>query len=115
MIDIGLRHGFIGYKEKDISGLLEKIVFLELLYRGYKIHIGKLNGKEIDFIALKDDNKIYFQVTYLLADNNVTDREFSPLREIKDNYRKIVLSLDKYYPANTEGIEWMNLIEFLVG
>jgi len=114
MSDIGLRHGFIVYKEKDISGLLENIVFLELLHRGYKIHIGKLNDKEIDFIALKDDNKIYFQVSYLLADKNVADREFGPLREIKDNYRKIVLSLDKYYPANTEGIEWMNLIEFLV-
>jgi uncharacterized protein len=111
--DIGLKHSLLGYKINDISGHLENIVYLELLARGYKINIGKINDLEIDFIATKSNQQIYIQVAYLLADNKTFEREFGALEKISDNYPKIVLSLDKFLDNNRNGIKWYNLIDFL--
>jgi len=111
--DIGLKHSLLGYKINDISGHLENIVYLELLSRGYKVNIGKLNELEIDFIATRSNQQIYLQVAYLLADTKTIDREFGPLEKINDNYPKIVLSLDKFLDNNRNGIKWYNLIDFL--
>jgi hypothetical protein len=113
MGDIGLKHSMLGYKMNDISGHLENIVFLELLARGYKVNIGKINESEVDFIATRKDQQIYIQVAYLLADNKTIDREFGVLEKINDNYPKIVLSLDKFHSTDRNGIKWYNLIEFL--
>jgi len=112
--DIGLRHSLLGYKMNDISGHLENIVFLELLARGFKVNIGKINEQEIDFIATKNNQNIYIQVAYLLADTKTVEREFGALEKIDDNYPKIVLSLDKYHDSDRNGIKWYNLIEFLI-
>lgn len=112
--DIGLRNGLIGYRENDISGVLENIVLLELLRRGYKVGIGKINDKEIDFIAEKQDEKMYIQVCYLLADEIVVEREFSNLEAIDDNYRKVVLSMDKFFPNDRNGIERLYIPDFLL-
>lgn len=112
--DIGLKHNLLGYKMNDISGHLENIVYLELLSRGYKVNIGKLGELEIDFIAIKNDRQMYIQVAYLLPDNKTIDREFGALEKISDNYPKIVLSLDKYFDSNRNGIQWYNLIDFLL-
>jgi len=112
--DIGLRHSILGYKNRDISGLLENIVFLELLRRGYRIFIGRLNGREIDFVAEKSDERIYIQVCYLLADSSTIEREFVPLEKIEDNYPKMVLSMDKIYIPDRKGIIRQNLIKFLL-
>jgi predicted AAA+ superfamily ATPase len=111
--DIGLKHVLLGYKTGDIAGHLENIVYLELLSRGYKVEIGKLNGQEIDFIAHKGTNRIYIQVAYLLNDQKTIEREFSVLEKISDNYPKLVLSMDKYFDRDTNGIQWRNLIEYL--
>ena len=111
--DIGLKHSLIGYKMNDISGHLENIVYLELLSRGYKVNIGKINELEIDFIATKSNQQMYLQVAYLLADNKTIEREFGALEKINDNYPKIVLSLDKFLDNNRNGIKWYNLIDFL--
>lgn len=111
--DIGLNHSLAGYKLKDISGRLENIVYLELLYRRFKVHIGKLKEYEIDFIALKGDQRIYIQVAYLLHDQVTIDREFGALERIPDNYPKMVLSMDKHHDSNRKGIQWFNLIDFL--
>jgi predicted AAA+ superfamily ATPase len=111
--DIGLKHSLLGFKMNDISGHLENIVYLELLARGYKVNIGKINELEIDFIATKSDQQIYIQVAYLLADNKTIAREFGALEKITDNYPKIVLSLDKFLDDNRNGIKWYNLIDFL--
>jgi len=92
---------------------LENIVFLELISRGYKVSIGKLYDKEVDFIAVKSDRKIYIQVAYLLSDEKVIDREFGAFSSIKDNYTKIVLSLDKFFAGEKDGVKWFNLIDFL--
>ena len=114
MGEIGMRHGFIGYRKDDISGLLENIVYLELLKRGYNVSIGKLEDKEIDFIAEKEKSRLYFQVAYLLASPETEIREFSPLERINDNYTKIVLSLDKDWGEERRGILRKNIIQFLL-
>ena len=90
--DLGFRHAKLGYQSNDISGYLENIVFLELLRRKYKVNIGKQDNKEIDFVANLRDENLYLQVTYLLASPETIEREFSPLKSIKDNYPKMVLS-----------------------
>jgi predicted AAA+ superfamily ATPase len=114
MGEIGMRHGFIGYRKDDISGLLENIVYLELLKRGYNVSIGKLEDKEIDFIAEKEKSRLYFQVAYLLASPETEIREFSPLERINDNYTKIVLSMDKDWGEERRGILRKNIIQFLL-
>ena len=113
--DIGLRNALIGYRESDISGILENIVFLELKRRGYTVHIGKLDTAEIDFIATKANEKIYIQVTYLLASDETIEREFKPLLQVQDNYPKYVLSMDTLFGNDYEGIRRLNLIDFLLG
>jgi predicted AAA+ superfamily ATPase len=112
--DIGLRHALLGYREADISGILENIVFLELKRRGYTVHIGKLDTLGIDFIATRANEKIYLQVAYLLASEETIQREFKPLLLIPDNYPKYVLSMDTLFGNDYEGIQRINLINFLL-
>ncbi|WP_443864342.1 ATP-binding protein, partial [Fusobacterium ulcerans] len=88
LTDLGLRHAKLGYRANDIAGYLENIVYLELLRRKYTVNIGKLQTKEIDFIGTLRDEKLYIQVTYLLASPETMEREFFPLKNIKDNYPK---------------------------
>ena len=112
--DVGLRHAQIGFKEGDISGLLENIVYLELRRRGYRVSIGKWKEAEIDFVAERENEKLYVQVTYLLSGPETVQREFGPLREIPDNYPKMVLSLDPIWGNDLEGIQRRNVIDFLL-
>ncbi len=112
--DIGLRNAVLGYRQSAINGLLENIVFLELKRRGYTITIGKFDAAEVDFIATKDKEKHYFQVCYLLASETTIAREFNVLSALPDNYPKTVLSMDTVGPDNREGIQWKNLISFLM-
>jgi predicted AAA+ superfamily ATPase len=112
--DTALRHSLLGYREGEIAGILENLVFLELKRRGYQVYIGKIENKEIDFIAEKENRKIYLQVTYLLASPETIAREFSALKIIKDNYPKYVISMDKIFGTDFEGIQRINLIDFLL-
>ena len=112
--DLGFRHAKLGYQSNDISGYLENIVFLELLRRKYKVNIGKQGNKEIDFVANLRDENLYLQVTYLLASEETIEREFSPLKSIKDNYSKLVLSMDNLPESNVEGIKRKKIIDFLL-
>ena len=111
--DIGLRHGLIGYHEKDINCLLENVVYHELRVRGYKISIGVIGQLEIDFIAEKQNDKKYIQVCYNLSSNATIEREFGNLEKIRDNYNKIVISMDKFFPEERNGIRHLYLIDFL--
>lgn len=111
--DQGLREAVFGHNDRDINQILENIVYLELLRRGFKVSIGKTDAKGIDFIAEKASQRIYVQVSYLLADDSVIQREFSALADIQDNYPKYVLSLDKF-DFSREGIVHQNLIDFLL-
>lgn len=112
--DVGLRHGLFGYREGNIAGLLENVVYLELRRRGYTVYVGRLDGVEIDFVAERHDMRIYVQVTYLLADESTVAREFGNLEKIADNYPKFVLSLDEFFPAERNGIRHLNIRDFLL-
>jgi len=114
MSDIGIRHSVLGYKKGDIAGLLENIVYLELLRRGYKVSTGKFDDMEIDFVATRNGEKTYIQVTYLLASKETEEREFKPLEKINDNYPKMVLSMDKIWGDDRNGIVRKNIIDFLL-
>jgi len=111
--DLGLRHATLGYRDNDIGGLLENVVFLELLRRGWAVNIGKQGFLEVDFIATKTNERLYIQVCYILNEGN-TQREFEPLETINDNYKKIVLSMDSLMSFNRKGIRQRNIIEFLL-
>ena len=114
LTDLGLRHGLLGYREKDISQLLENIVFNELRARGYEVSIGKINGYEIDFMAQKQGERKYIQVAYLLASEETIAREFGNLAKVPDHYEKIVVSLDRFFPPDHNGIKHKYLLDFLL-
>lgn len=111
--DLGLRHAVRGYRDNDIAGVLENTVYLELLRRGFCVNIGKQDVAEVDFVANKADERIYIQVCYVLTPEN-TEREFSPLEAISDNYEKLVLSTDTLLRINRGGIRQRNIIDFLL-
>ncbi len=112
--DVGIRHALLSYKEAEISGVLENLVFLELKRKNYSVYIGRLGDREIDFIAEKKGKRLYIQVAYLLAAAEVVAREFTPLQQVKDNYPKYVLSLDTIWGNDYEGIKRMNLMDFFL-
>ena len=94
--------------------MLENIVYFELLRRGYDVAIGKIDNAEIDFIASNADEKIYLQVTESMTGEAVRRRELAPLQRVRDNYEKIVLSLDPGLETSYEGIKSKNLIDWLL-
>ena len=111
--DLGLRDALFGNKSKDIGHILENIVCIELLRRGYKVSVGKIGNLEIDFVAEKNGQRMYIQVSYLLADEKTIDREFGVYGKIKDNYPKYVLSLDDF-DFSRDGIIHENIRHFLL-
>lgn len=111
--DIGIRNYLLGLRDRDRGHILENIVYFELLRRGYDVAIGKIDNKEIDFIANNPKEKIYFQVTESLSNEDTRKRELDPLKKIKDNYEKIILSLDETEDV-FDGIKVINLISWLL-
>jgi hypothetical protein len=114
--DLGLRNSIRPFNYRnDINKLMENAVYLHLLRKNYQVHVGKLGDKEIDFVAEKNGEKIYIQVTYLLFDENTVRREFDSLMNIADNYPKYVVTMDEINAsASYEGIKRMHLREFLL-
>ncbi len=110
--DHGIREAVYGNNTKDIEQVLENVVYMELLRRGYDVCVGKIEEFEIDFVASKGAKQIYIQVCYLLASPETIEREFSPLFKIKDNFPKLVISTDKF-DMSREGIVHRNIEEFL--
>lgn len=113
VVDHGLREAVVGENLKNAEIILENIVGLELLRRGYKVCVGRVDAKEIDFIGEKDGDKIYVQVCYLLNDESTIQREFGSLLEIRDNYPKYVLYKEGAFQGNFEGIPAMKIDEWL--
>ena len=111
--DLGLKHSIIPYNTNDIGKVFENLVYNYLIYKDYKIHVGKLNDLEIDFIATKNDETIYIQVAYLIPNNKVKDREFGNLLKINDNHEKIVISADEFISGNYKGIKHIHILDFL--
>jgi len=102
------------YDEKNVPGILENIVYLELLRRGYDVSIGKFDEKEVDFVADDRGKKIYVQVCYRLAGLETIEREVAPLVAIRDNYPKLVVTLDKNWQIEDRGVKGMHLKDFLL-
>lgn len=113
LADQGILHSVLGYNDRKLPGILENIVYNELIFRGYTVNIGKLKDKEIDFVASKGNQRVYLQVTYKMECESTIHREFEPLLAIDDHYPKYVISMDNYFKDNIEGVRHMTIIDFL--
>ena len=111
---MGLRNHILPRKNYDLGFSIENIVYFELLRRGYKVNIGKYANIEFDFVEQKNGILTYFQVTADMTNEATFKREMTPLENIKDNYEKIVLTLDKFSVGNYESIKVINLIDWLL-
>lgn len=111
--DHGIREAVFGGNMKDINLILENIVYMELLRRGYEVRVGRSGNKEIDFVCYKRDEKIYIQVTYLIASEETIQREFGVYDDIQDNFPKYVVSLDEF-DMSRDGIKHRNIRDFLL-
>ena len=114
IVDIGLRNFLLGFRNRDSGHAIENVVYFELLRRGYDVAIGKIDDQEVDFIATTVDDKLYIQVTQSMQSEDVRKRELAPLQKIRDNYEKIVLSLEPGLDASYDGIKSLNLVDWLL-
>lgn len=114
LADVSLRYSVLGYTVDSVAASLENIVYLELKRRGYDVYIGKIKDKEIDFVATKQNEKIYVQVTQEIKSEKTQKREYEQLLEIRDNYPKYVVMADNFADGNYEGIKTMNIVDFLL-
>ena len=114
MVDTGIRNMLLGYRDVDRGYILENVIYFELLRRGYDVSIGKAGEKEIDFIAISPEDKVYYQVTETMNSERIRERELDPLRSINDNYEKVILSMDKSFVNSYEGIKIKNIVDFLL-
>lgn len=114
VVDIGLRRVLLGSKAMDVGHILENVVYLELLRRGYNVYVGKVNDLEIDFVASNERGRAYFQVAATVRSEEVLRRELAPLQQLTDNYPKYILTLDNDPEADYEGIRRINALEWLV-
>jgi len=112
--DLSLLYAMLGYRDSMIAGILENVVFLELKRREYKVYIGKLDSREIDFIAEKQGKKIYVQVAYKLENEATVHREFSPLLAVSDQYPKYVVTMDEFWKEDVEGVKHLQIHDFLL-
>lgn len=113
--DIGLRNAVLGLRDVDQGHILENLVFLELRRRGYKVSIGKIRDLEVDFIASNESEKVYIQVSLSVLNDITLSRELMPLKGIKDNYPKVLITQDKLVNKDFQGIKHINIIDFLLG
>jgi len=112
--DVGIRNAINGYRTEDISKIIENVIFHHLISFGYTVYVGKLDENEIDFVAERNNERVYIQAAYLLNSVSVIDREFGNLMKIKDQYPKYVVTMDDYLSVNThKGIMHLSLLDFL--
>ena len=112
--DTGIRNIVLGFRNINEGYLLENIVYLELLRRGFKVSIGKTNEFEVDFVAETPNELIYYQVSLSIKDEKVKERELRSLENIKNNYEKIILTMDKTINKDYNGIKVVNIIDWLL-
>lgn len=114
IVDLGLRNHILPRKNYDLGFSLENMVYFELLRRGYKVTIGKVGNTEVDFVAEKQGAYEYFQVTADMTAKETFDREIRPLENIRDNYEKTILTMDRLTPGNYNGIQVRHLLDWLI-
>ena len=114
LADVALRYSVLGYNEDSVAASLENVVYLELLRRGYEVYIGKTPDGEVDFVATRQGEKLYVQVTQEITSEKTEKREYERLLEIHDNYPKYVLLTNDFAGGNHEGIQTMHVADFLL-
>ena len=114
-VDIGLRWLLLSQSGTDVGHILENVVYLELLRRGYEVYIGKVDTLEVDFVAMNQEGNTYFQVSAMVREPSTLARELAPLQKINDHYPKLLLTLDEDPDADYEGIHRTNALRWLVG
>ena len=114
IVDLGIRSHLLARQWYDLGFSLENIIFLELIRRGYSVNIGKVDATEIDFVARKNDDVFYYQVTASMVEETTFEREITPLKNINDNHPKTVLTLDRFTLGNYDGIKVVNAVDWLL-
>lgn len=114
LADVALRYSVLGYDADSVAASLENIVYLELCRRGYTVNVGKTDGGEIDFVAERQNERLYVQVTQEIRSEKTAKREYERLLEIRDNYPKYVLTTDAFAGGNYQGIHTMHIADFLL-
>ncbi|HKM06911.1 MAG TPA: ATP-binding protein [Sphaerochaeta sp.] len=114
IVDLGIRNQLTGLRNADYGQVLENVVFMELLHRQYEVCIGKVGTLEVDFIATRADRKLYVQVSATIMDEKTRERELKPFLAIDDQYDKMILTMDRPFATDFEGIKIMNLLDFLL-
>lgn len=114
IVDTGIRNELLSFKDGDYGHMLENLVYLELLRRGYDVSVGKIDNLEIDFVAQNYDEKIYYQVSASILDENTKKRELNPFDHIPDHYEKVILTMDRTPIKDFNGIKNINIIDFLL-
>ena len=115
IVDLGIRRHLLARNRYDLGFSLENVIYLELLRRGFAVNVGKAGQAEIDFVARQGDRLHYYQVSASLTEESTFQREIAPLRALRDNYPKTILTLDRFTPGDYEGIEVVNAVEWLMG
>jgi len=115
VVDIGMRYMLLGSRGMDVGHILENVVYLELLRRGYDVYVGKIDDLEVDFVAMNPKGIVYYQVAATVRDESTLQRELQPLQKISDHYPKVILTLDEDPDADYEGIRRINVLDWLIG
>lgn len=114
IVDIGLRNYLLGFRDIDTGHVLENVVYFELLRRGYNTAIGKVGNVEVDFVAVSSNEKVYYQVTQTMASEQTRERELRPMMQIRDNFEKVILTMDRTFSTSSDGVKIINLIDWLL-
>lgn len=112
--DLGIRHALVGFRAMDINKIMENVIFTHLKTAGYKVTVGQIGKREIDFLCEKREERLYIQAVYMIPDDKVRDREFGNLLMIPDNFPKKVVSMDPVIGGSYKGIEHVHLEDFLL-
>lgn len=114
IVDVGMRNYLQGYRDADQGRAFENVVYLQLLYDGFDVSVGKLRASEVDFVASRDDSRIYIQVTEDMTDPATMRRELAPLQSIRDSYPKAIIAMRGSYPTEIDGIRILSAVDFLL-
>ena len=114
LADPALKHAVLGYDPQSVAAVMENVIYLELVSRGYEVHVGKLDSSEIDFVASKQNEEIYIQSSYMIDSAETEEREYDNLMSIEDNYPKYVVRMDDFANGIHKGIVSMHLVDFLL-